>query len=302
MSIRPSISHLFTWNAEKACVAALEDVLQKATSNGIGVELGFPPAKVRGKRIATPVEIMNFPLVIEKIRNIVDRVSLVTAHLPMLDISSLNEATRRSYVQTQIEVIKIAYALGITRFVLHPAAGKIRLSRFASAIQKEMIYAKHHRTSQKSVDEIIETLKDYPISIAMENLTEKEGNWDIANLDFPFGQHGKLFLGICFDTLHEFSWHRWKSVDQFTSILDKYSEFIVEIHLNNGYGLADRSGTVPHRSLMVGLVPVLKIIEYLKSEKFDKHAIPVIFEVDSTRDFNTSMDVIRSTHPPLLFY
>ena len=127
MSIRPSIKRLLAWDAEHACVAALEDILQKATSNGIGVELGFPPAKVRGKCIATPVEIMNFPLVVEKIRNIVDRVSLVTAHLPMLDISSLDDALRRSYVQTQIEVIKIAYALGITRFVLHPAGGKLKL-------------------------------------------------------------------------------------------------------------------------------------------------------------------------------
>ena len=287
------------WDVEIACVRALEDVLVKGKVYGMNVELGFPPETALWKRIASPVEIMNFPLVKDKIKDIVRLIKLVTAHLPMIDIAATDETERKQNVETQISVIKLAFDLGVKRFILHPAAGKVKYPWFASPAQKAAILKARHEASEKSVREIVDALDNYPIVIAIENLTAKEGDWPINKLNYPFGQHNELFMGICLDTLHEYS-NGCTTLKQFADVIERCGNFLVEIHLNNGSGKEKRfSKDIPHMSLIVGSVPVKEIICHLLAKGF---LLPVVVEVDSNKDLDTSIELIKRTHASFLFY
>jgi sugar phosphate isomerase/epimerase len=288
-----------TWDVEKACAGALDDILKLGLLHEANVELGVPPETALRKRIATPVEIMNFPLVVEKIKDIVKQVKQVTAHLAMIDIASLDEAVRRRNVAIQIEVMKIAYGLGIRRFVLHPVDGETKYPWFASRAKKEQIIRRRQQASAKSVHEIVDALNSYPIVIGIENMDIDDGNWAIKKLGYEFGQHGDLFLGICLDTLHELS-TGCKTADQFAGTIDDCGNFLVEIHLNNGFGRKKRLGrTVAHRhqALTVGSVPVKELICKLLKDGFSR---PVVVEVDSGGEVDISIEHIWRA-PHLLF-
>ncbi len=288
-----------TWNAEKACAGALDDILKLGLLHEANVELGFPPETALRKRIATPVEIMNFPLVVERIKKIVKQVKQVTAHLAMIDIASLDEAVRRRNVATQIEVMKIAYSLGIERFILHPADGETKYPWFASRAKKEQVIRRRQAASAKSVHEIVDALSGYPIVIGIENMDIDDGNWAIKKLGYGFGQHDKLFLGVCLDTLHEFS-NGCRTPEQFVDLINACEDFLVEVHLNNGFGRKKRLGrTIAHRhqALTVGSVPVKEIICRLLKDGFSR---PVVVEVDSSGEVDISIEHIWRA-PHLLF-
>jgi sugar phosphate isomerase/epimerase len=141
-------------------------------------------------------------------------------------------------------------------------------------------------------------LDAHPIVIAIENLTAKEGDWAVKQLDYPFGWHNKLYLGICLDTLHEYS-TGCDALKDFTDIIDGCGNFLVEVHLNNGPGKNRINEEVPHKSLIEGSVPVKEIIRHLLARGF---ILPVVVEVDSGKELDTSIELIRRTQASFLIW
>ncbi|TFF98602.1 MAG: sugar phosphate isomerase/epimerase [Promethearchaeota archaeon] len=192
-----------------------------------------------------------------------------TVHLPFLglDLTSINNHSRKAAVNCQVEMINLTKSLEPENYVLHSSGGIAPL--FLNAGKRFGI--KNHslneltEAAKSSVAEILDKTKIPSKSIAIENI------------NYPFESTLEVIeennCSFCVDTGHFLAGYSGKC--ELLEIIKEYLPNIAEIHLHDCYIGENSNKPIDHQALGTGLLDPI-FIELLQNIPFSK---PIMLEM-----------------------
>lgn len=145
-----------------------------------------------------------------------------SVHAPLandIDISNPDSELRQFSVDLIIQTVDACTAIGCTTLILHLS------NRFPDGELDDRIIS-----AQKSLDRIIPYAEQRKICLAIENLINPN---TLMLFDHILKQYQNDNVGVCYDTSHA------NRVGNLYSLLNKYSERIIAVHISDNKGQLD---------------------------------------------------------------
>lgn len=199
----------------------------------------------------------------------------VMGHLPtFISIADLYESIRNASVDENIKAMEAGVALGIKKFVLHPAT--IR------GIGKQ-VKNKANKYADKSLATIIDKATELQVTLCIENMfPETHGPTEAYEFEKIFSKHPELKFTL--DIAHA---HIGTKKNRSPEFIKRYANKLSHLHISDNYGKEDS-----HLPVGAGMIYFWRIFKELKNIGYDDTMTLEVFSRD--RDYlKLSRDKIK---------